>query len=555
MESSSTPEDIGGMLVGESRSSGAVGFLKIFLWVAVVATAAAKAEGTATKQLAAAAAKHYVVKVSNYTSNVFAPDISGGHGTGFVIEITDDKVVVLTNRHVVERDDALEAQVVLVEFPSDKGLPEKVVASVPYVSPLYDFAVVEIPKSELKRSLGFLRTAPIADDAEFENLTQQGTSVMAYGHPLDSNNVSTYGEISAVHPTHDGVYIQTTAPINPGNSGGPLIELETGKVVGINTAKITGADNTGYVLPIPTVRNAYKKWRADRTLRHPRAILARFDGWSTQEVALDGLAPALKRAVPDFFEHHRGLLAVTDAAPSTGLLPGDLVVRVDGTVIGVDKYVLDELVLHAGETIPFEVLRGKKLETVNVPVKRLGMALLRQEVDFVMISGLVFQEFAADRAWAIGQNRSKVFVSAVVPFSSAANDGLFIRGAVLEEVQFDGKRFPIGSLKDLRQAMAKHSGKGSVRIVYHAPIRFRTEHGMMRYGDDDFGGAQVHAKRDVAQLSLEHYVTPRDLRLRLMKAAFDFSNSNPESRDWRYWLGKTDAEDCAHELLVNAAGD
>ena len=34
--------------------------------------------------------------------------------------------------------------------------------------------------------------------------------------------------------------LQTDAPINPGNSGGPLISLETGKVVGINTDQLAG---------------------------------------------------------------------------------------------------------------------------------------------------------------------------------------------------------------------------------------------------------------------------------------------------------------------------
>lgn len=512
-----------------------------------------RASESELKRQAAARAKHYVVKVSNYTSNVFVPNTEGGHGTGIVFELDDDKVVIATNRHVVERSDALDAQVVIVEFPTAQGLPEKAVGELVYTSPLYDFAVVEVPKARLRRSLATLEVAPMADAAEFEALTQQGTSVMAYGHPLDSNNVSTYGEISAVYPVPDqGVFIQTTAPINPGNSGGPLIELSTGKVIGINTAKMTMADNTGYVLPLPTVHEAYRRWRQDPSLRYPRVVLARFEGWSAQELALDGLAGVLKTAVPDFFEHHEGLLAVTDAAPTTGLLPGDLVVRVDGAVIGMDKYVLDELVLHAGPKIPFDVLRGKNLLRVDVPVQKLGLGLLRQEVDFVLLSGLVFQEFAADRAWAIGHNRSRVFVSAVVPYSSAANDGLFLQGAVLTEIQYDGKRFTIRTLRDLRRAMDQHPGKGSVRLVYHAPIQVQTSDGILRMGDDDFGGVLVQPSRSIAQVPLESYVTPRDLRLRLMKESFDFSNDNPESRDWRYWLGRKEAQRCSHELLTAA---
>jgi hypothetical protein len=39
--------------------------------------------------------------------------------------------------------------------------------------------------------------------------------------------------------------LQTDAPINQGNTGGPLTSLETGNIVGINTAGIRGAREIG----------------------------------------------------------------------------------------------------------------------------------------------------------------------------------------------------------------------------------------------------------------------------------------------------------------------
>ncbi len=43
--------------------------------------------------------------------------------------------------------------------------------------------------------------------------------------------------------------IQTDASINPGNSGGPLADA-SGRVVGINTAIIGGAQGIGFAVPV-----------------------------------------------------------------------------------------------------------------------------------------------------------------------------------------------------------------------------------------------------------------------------------------------------------------
>jgi S1-C subfamily serine protease len=49
-------------------------------------------------------------------------------------------------------------------------------------------------------------------------------------------------------------YIQTDAAINPGNSGGPLVDVETGKVVGINAAIRAHMEGTSFAIPINRVR-------------------------------------------------------------------------------------------------------------------------------------------------------------------------------------------------------------------------------------------------------------------------------------------------------------
>lgn len=45
--------------------------------------------------------------------------------------------------------------------------------------------------------------------------------------------------------------LQKGVPINEGNSGGPLISLETGQVVGINTAKVKEESVEGLCFAVP----------------------------------------------------------------------------------------------------------------------------------------------------------------------------------------------------------------------------------------------------------------------------------------------------------------
>jgi hypothetical protein len=64
----------------------------------------------------------------------------------------------------------------------------------------------------------------------------------------------TKGIISAVDvKLPGGPFIQTTTPVNPGNSGGPLCDAE-GKVLGVVTARLEGADSIAFAIPWDRIR-------------------------------------------------------------------------------------------------------------------------------------------------------------------------------------------------------------------------------------------------------------------------------------------------------------
>lgn len=73
-----------------------------------------------------------------------------------------------------------------------------------------------------------------------------GTRVYAIGSPLGLENSVTSGIVSS---RRSGGVIQIDVPINPGNSGGPLVDGQ-GRVVGVNTAKLSKAEGLGFAIPI-----------------------------------------------------------------------------------------------------------------------------------------------------------------------------------------------------------------------------------------------------------------------------------------------------------------
>jgi S1-C subfamily serine protease len=258
-----------------------------------------------------------------------------GAGSGVIIAPDG---YVLTNSHVVHGAVRLEAA-----LADGRVFPAQPVGD----DPATDLAVVRIDAAGL----------PFAPLGDSERL-RVGQLVVAIGNPLGFQATVTTGVVSALGRSLRSQsgrlienIIQTDAALNPGNSGGPLVDSH-GRVVGINTAVIRGAQGICFAVPASTAR-----WVAGLLIREGRVHRAYL-----------GIAGE-PRAVPPWVAREQGLdrpsgvgvVQVTPGSPAAraGVRPGDTVVALDGTsVANVDDLhrLLSRMAI--GARVRLGVVRG-----------------------------------------------------------------------------------------------------------------------------------------------------------------------------------------------------
>ena len=290
------------------------------------------------------------------------PTTSTATATGSGIIISDDGYI-LTNNHVVDSSssssysyyDLSEATSIKVKLNSDiYGSDSVFDAKIVGKDSQTDLAVLKIDKSGL--------TA-----AEFADSDQAvvGEFVMAVGSPLGLDTTVTTGIISAVNREveSDGnkfVCIQTDAAINSGNSGGALVNSE-GKVIGINTLKVSGSgvEGIGFAIPINSTLDII-----DELIEHNKVIrpYIGITGLDLDEETAEKNNLVLGIYVKD--------VQTFSPAEKAGFKIGDVIIKAEGKDIKTMDELNDIKNSHkVGDTITITVNRNGEEKELSVKLE------------------------------------------------------------------------------------------------------------------------------------------------------------------------------------------
>lgn len=192
--------------------------------------------------------------------------IQQGQGSGIIF---CEEGLVLTNAHVVQG--ASRVTVTLTDGRRFK-------AEVKGADDIVDIAVLKIIAPEEVNGVNSNSAnlpLPVAAFGDSDEL-QVGQFVVAVGSPGGLDNTVTMGIISGLKRSSEVVglvhkkvdFIQTDAAINPGNSGGPLVDVEKGEIIGINTCIRANMEGTSFAVPINKAKAIVRDLAEGKHINH-----------------------------------------------------------------------------------------------------------------------------------------------------------------------------------------------------------------------------------------------------------------------------------------------
>jgi serine protease Do len=345
--------------------------------------------------------------------------------------IIDPEGHIITNNHVI--GDATEIE---VRF-SDKS---KLIAYVVGKDLDTDLAILKVTADHP------LPIARFGDSSE----VRVGQWVLAVGNPFGLDRTVTLGVVSGIGRDNINLsryenFIQTDASINPGNSGGPLFNVR-GEIIGINTAIINFAQGIGFAIPSNMVKHVIQQ-----LLMQGRVMR----GWLGV-----GIQPLTAELAHKFGVNEGDGVLINevfekDPASAAGIKPGDILTRINGTVIDTPNRLTRVVAgFLPGSTAKVEIVRDQQRLVLDVAlIERRDHTVItslphgRTEVKL----GFDVQDLTPGLAEKFMLRESRgVMISTVESGSLAQSEGLH-EGDLIKEVN----RADVGSVEEFSSAVSK----------------------------------------------------------------------------------------------------
>jgi serine protease Do len=204
-------------------------------------------ENVSTIEITSRKSKYYTIgnsastvsteEIAKKKKTVVLIECDRGTGSGFII---NEEGYVLTNFHVIQGSDYYNAVFQDENDEAGKKIPLQLI----FYDKEKDICLLKLDSNEKFDYMIFGSSDIVVD----------GQKIMTIGSPIGIINSISDGIIAGLRKINNTKYIQVTAALSPGNSGGVLLNM-SGEVIGMNTFKVTNAENVNFAVATNEIIN------------------------------------------------------------------------------------------------------------------------------------------------------------------------------------------------------------------------------------------------------------------------------------------------------------